>query len=108
MEAALNVVGLGDRMKHYPKQLSGGQERRVAIARAIVTQATIIVADKPTALTRGAPGRGRARGGGGDGRAHRKCAGDGFVTGLQPGFFRQRPGTLERSDFAPANQSRDL
>jgi putative ABC transport system ATP-binding protein len=38
--AALTLVGLGDRMKHYPKQLSGGQEQRVAIARAIVTDPT--------------------------------------------------------------------
>ncbi len=47
-QTALKVVGLEDRVGHYPRQLSGGQEQRVTIARAIVTDPKIIVADEPT------------------------------------------------------------
>jgi len=48
VELALEAVGLSDRSNHYPRQLSGGQEQRVGIARAIVAHPTVVVADEPT------------------------------------------------------------
>ena len=47
-ETAVEVVGLADRMYHYPRQHSGGQDDRLYIARAIVTDPAILVADEPT------------------------------------------------------------
>ena len=42
------IVGLADRMNHFPRQLSGGQEQRVTIARAIVSDPTFLLCDEPT------------------------------------------------------------
>ena len=47
-EEALEIVGLGDRMHHFPAQLSGGEQQRVAISRAIAKQPDVLLCDEPT------------------------------------------------------------
>ena len=48
VDVAMEAVGLTDRATHYPRQMSGGQEQRVGVARAIVASPTLVVADEPT------------------------------------------------------------
>ncbi|MCP4818519.1 MAG: ABC transporter ATP-binding protein [Shimia sp.] len=57
VERALELVGLGERMTHFPAQMSGGEQQRVAIARAIAKNPTVLFCDEPTGALDSATGR---------------------------------------------------